>query len=54
MSDSSTYIPPKVWKWENQSGKSEFGNQKYEIGGGKSEVGNRKLESGKGKLEVGK
>ena len=20
MSDSKEYIPPKVWKWENQSG----------------------------------
>ena len=20
MSDSSNYIPPEVWKWENQSG----------------------------------
>ena len=32
MSDSSTYIPPKVWKWENQSG-GKFTNINRPISG---------------------
>ena len=48
MSDSSTYIPPKVWKWENQSG-GKFTNINRPISGSTHE---KELPIGKHPLQL--
>ena len=48
MSDSSTYIPPKVWKWENQSG-GRFTNINRPISGSTHE---KELPIGKHPLQL--
>ena len=48
MSDSSTYIPPKVWKWENQSG-GKFTNINSPISGSTHE---KELPIGKHPLQL--
>jgi len=48
MSDSSTYIPPKVWKWDNQSG-GKFTNINRPISGSTHE---KELPIGKHPLQL--
>ena len=48
MSDSSTYVPPKVWKWENQSG-GKFTNINRPISGSTHE---KELPIGKHPLQL--
>ena len=48
MSNSSTYIPPKVWKWENQSG-GKFTNINRPISGSTHE---KELPIGKHPLQL--
>jgi GST-like protein len=48
MSDSLTYIPPKVWKWENQSG-GKFTNINRPISGSTHE---KELPIGKHPLQL--
>ena len=48
MSDSTTYIPPKVWKWENQSG-GKFTNINRPISGSTHE---KELPIGKHPLQL--
>lgn len=48
MSDSSKYIPPKVWKWENQSG-GKFTNINRPISGSTHE---KELPIGKHPLQL--
>ena len=48
MSDSSIYVPPKVWKWENQSG-GKFTNINRPISGSTHE---KELPIGKHPLQL--
>ena len=48
MSDSKEYIPPKVWKWENQSG-GKFTNINRPIAGATHE---KELPIGKHPLQL--